>query len=83
MNHNLTITVAGCTGSGKTLIQQYIAEMLRDRGITVDIEWGLDGNPGRSPTRVDHIIDDVAPLLHVKVKTQQLSRGSTYHKVTT
>ena len=74
MNHFLTITVAGQTGSGKTLIQQVIAHALWARGISVDIDWGIDGDPHRELGRTEEILANVAPNMHVKVTTQQWPR---------
>lgn len=55
MKHIL-IEVAGGVGTGKTLLQQRIAKVLRDAGFTVGIDWGLDGNPYRSDEKVEEIL---------------------------
>ena len=47
--NKITITISGPAGSGKTAIQQWLAEQLSTKFKQVDINWGLDGNPQRDP----------------------------------
>jgi energy-coupling factor transporter ATP-binding protein EcfA2 len=42
--NKLTITITGTTGSGKTTLAQYIAEILWDDGIKVDVQDTDDDN---------------------------------------
>ena len=44
----LKITISGTTASGKTTIQEYIAQLLGERFSNVTIDYGVDGDPNRS-----------------------------------
>ena len=67
----ITITVSGIAGSGKTMIQQYIAEQLSQKFKLVNIDWGIDGNPVRDSEILERFMNDssdnteILSLIHI------------------
>lgn len=68
----ITITVSGVTGSGKTLIQQWIAEQLSQKFKRVDIDWGIDGDPSRDLDVLESFMNDNRDKIEVTIKTQNV-----------
>ena len=66
----ITITISGVTGSGKTMIQQYIAEQLSQKFKLVNIDWGIDGNPDRDSEILERFMNDSSDNTEITIKTQ-------------
>ena len=73
--NNIHIIVKGATGSGKTAIQQWLAEQLATKFANVDIEWGVDGDPRRTATEVDTILENISRTTNITVLDEQAKRG--------
>ena len=74
MTNNITITVSGPAGSGKTAIQQWIAEQLSHKFNQVEIDWGIDGNPNRELDSIEDCLTAIADKTQIKILTQQIKR---------
>ena len=72
MLFDLTITISGVTGSGKTMIQQYIAEQLSQKFKLVNIDWGIDGNPVRDSDILERFMNDSSDNTEITIKTQNV-----------
>lgn len=72
MMNKITITISGPTGSGKTTIQQWIAEQLSTKFKQVDIDWGLDGNPQRNSASLENCLHAISDKIQITVETQQV-----------
>ena len=72
--NKITITVSGSAGSGKTAIQQWLAEQLSTKFNQVDIDWGMDGNPQRGPEDVEIVLNHIVDTTQINIKTQQSRR---------
>ncbi len=68
----ITITVSGVAGSGKTMIQQWIAEQLSQRFNRVNIDWGIDGNPGRDSDVLERFMNDSSDNTEITIKAQNV-----------
>ena len=68
----ITITVSGVAGSGKTMIQQYIAEQLSQKFKLVNIDWGIDGNPVRDSEILERFMNDSSDNTEITIKTQNV-----------
>ena len=68
----ITITVFGVPGSGKTMIQQWIAEQLSQKFKRVDIDWGIDGNPDRDSDMLAHFMNNAFDNTEITIKTQNV-----------
>ena len=68
----ITITISGVTGSGKTMIQQYIAEQLSQKFKLVNIDWGIDGNPVRDSDILERFMNDSSDNTEITIKTQNV-----------
>ena len=68
----ITITISGVTGSGKTMIQQYIAEQLSQKFKQVNIDWGIDGNPDRDSEILECFMNDSSDNTEITIKTQNV-----------
>ena len=68
----ITITISGVTGSGKTMIQQYIAEQLSQKFKLVNIDWGIDGNPVRDSEILERFMNDSSDNTEITIKTQNV-----------
>lgn len=73
--NNIHIVVKGTTGSGKTAIQQWIAEQLATKFANVDIEWGVDGDPCRTATDVDTVLENISRTTNITVFDERVKRG--------
>ena len=52
----ILINISGPEGSGKTAIQQYLADCLSRKFNSVVTDWGVDGDPNRSLDDADTIM---------------------------
>lgn len=68
----ITITVSGVAGSGKTMIQQYIAEQLSQKFKRVNIDWGIDGNPVRDSEILESFMIGSSDNTEITIKTQNV-----------
>ena len=68
----ITITISGVTGSGKTMIQQYIAEQLSQKFKLVNIDWGIDGNPDRDSEILERFMNDSSDNTEITIKAQNV-----------
>ena len=68
----ITITISGVTGSGKTMIQQYIAEQLSQKFKLVNIDWGIDGNPVRDSEILECFMIGSSDNTEITIKTQNV-----------
>ena len=68
----ITITISGVTGSGKTMIQQYIAEQLLQKFKLVNIDWGIDGNHVRDSEILERFMNDCSDNTEITIKTQNV-----------
>ena len=75
MNKGVTVTVSGLPNSGKTAIQVFIVNALKQRFSNVEIDWCPDGDPNRTDEQYEHIADKLCDM-PIKVVTQNLSRFS-------
>lgn len=72
----LTITISGGAAAGKSALQAKLARFLRIEGFSVDVQWGPDGDPGRTPLEDEGIIRKmVYDGTRVELKAEQAQRG--------
>lgn len=62
-------------GTGKTCLQQLIAKVLREHGVSHVIDWGLDGNPNRTDQQMSEILEQAKQRIHVTLQTVNLRRS--------
>jgi type II secretory pathway predicted ATPase ExeA len=68
----ITITISGVAGSGKTMIQQWLAEQLSQKFKQVNIDWGIDDNPVRDSEILERFMNDSSDNTEIIIKTQNL-----------
>jgi type II secretory pathway predicted ATPase ExeA len=68
----ITITISGVAGSGKTMIQQWLAEQLSQKFKQVNIDWGIDDNPVRDSEILERFMNDSSDNTEITIKTQNL-----------
>ena len=73
--NNIHIVVKGTTGSGKTAIQQWLADQLATKFANVGIEWGVDGDPHRTATEVDTVLKNISRTTNITVFDERVKRG--------
>ncbi len=78
----LIVTIVGCAGSGKTTLANYIADILRDDGITVTVEDDPDGplDANVHAAKMDRLFSDVDNF-EVDIVTKQFPRQSAKQSV--
>ena len=72
----VTITIAGEAGTGKSTLMSEVVALLQGLGLEVEEDWGLEGKP--SGTNHDYKLRRVIQNTKVKVKTLQLRRSQKY-----
>ena len=68
--NNIIINILGPVGSGKTAIQQYLADCLSRKFNSVITDWGVDGDPNRSLDDAETFMAIVSDKTTIKIKTQ-------------
>jgi uridine kinase len=80
--NDITITVSGPSGAGKTTIMELIAMYLDNEGFSnINIDYGADGNPRRTISQRVRCTQHVASRVNVTIKEQQALRGFCGSKV--
>jgi hypothetical protein len=70
--NEIQVVVLGRTGSGKTVVQGLIAAALSQDFDNIEINWGPDGNPGRSDLDNVRIANKISPKTKILIREQNL-----------
>lgn len=70
--NEIQVVVLGRTGSGKTVVQGLIAAALSKDFDNIEINWGPDGNPGRSDLDNVRIANKISPKTKILIREQNL-----------
>ena len=81
---SIYITVMGRTLSGKTTIMRHLVDNLREHGINVEPNWGIDGEPRPIPSDIKKKkLEALAGKSKVSISEHQINRrGSSEEDAT-
>jgi len=69
--NEITITVTGQAGTGKSALVQYIAETLQAQGISVNYRFICNEHSPRTAERLEQILEHIKPVTQVEVVEEQ------------